>query len=125
MWMRRKAATAIGAHRRAAQGPHFAMGKNAHESDRRVGERMAADEVRWLGEKARELLSDYERLKLPHTLRTFLNVERLWESVIQPALPKFLMMQDQWEGQPSIPADSRWQENRGIQRNQRVNRSDD
>lgn len=33
-----------------APDPHFAMGDNARESDRRIGERMIADEVRWLGE---------------------------------------------------------------------------
>ena len=35
-----------------APGPHFAMGPTVRQSDRRVGERMVADEVRWLGEKA-------------------------------------------------------------------------
>ena len=32
-------------------GPHFAMGRDARESDRRIGERMVADEVDWLARK--------------------------------------------------------------------------
>src|SRR5205085_585408 len=87
-----------------APGPHFAMGANARESDRRVGERMVADEVRWLGEKARELLDAYEREKPEHTLRTFEQVEQLWETVVRPALPQFRSMQELQEGQQP-PAD--------------------
>lgn len=37
----------------------FATGGTAAESDRAVGERMVADEVQWLGDKARELLAAY------------------------------------------------------------------
>lgn len=40
-------------------GTHFAMGPSAFDSDRRVGERMVADEVCWLGAKGRELLAAY------------------------------------------------------------------
>jgi len=42
-------------------GHHFAMGSNAHQANRQVGERMVADEVRWLGLKAKELLDVYDR----------------------------------------------------------------
>lgn len=77
-----------------APGPHFAMGANAREANRRTGERMVADEVRWLGEKARELLADYEREQPPHTLRTFEQVEQLWETVVRPELPRFRSMQE-------------------------------
>ena len=41
-------------------GPHFAMGKNARESNRQTGERMVNDETEWLGDKVRELLAAYE-----------------------------------------------------------------
>jgi creatinine amidohydrolase len=94
-----------------APGPHFAMGANARQSNRRVGERMVADEVRWLGEKAKELLAAYEREKPPHKLRTFEDVEGLWETVVHPALKDFRTMQDLWAGQEAVPEDSVWHVN--------------
>src|SRR5438132_11586332 len=58
-----------------APGPHFAMGGNARDSNRQVGERMVADEVRWLGARAQELLTDYQHEKPKQILRTFEQVE--------------------------------------------------
>jgi creatinine amidohydrolase len=84
-------------------GPHFAMGANAREADRRVGERMVADEVRWLGAKGRELLQRYEREQPRHRLRTFEDVETLWREVVHPALSGFKTMQDRWEGRGGDP----------------------
>ena len=75
-------------------GEHMAMGPNARESNRRTGERMVADEVRFLGEKARELLAEYDRLRPEHKLRTFEDVERLWDSVVHPAFKQFRTMQE-------------------------------
>jgi creatinine amidohydrolase len=77
-----------------APGPHFAMGGNAREANRLVGERMVADEVRWLGEKARELLDAYAREQPSHTLRTYEQVEQLWETEVRPRLKEFRSMQD-------------------------------
>ncbi len=94
-----------------APGPHFAMGPNARESNRKVGERMVADEVRWLGEKGRELLADYAREQPQHTLRTFEDVERLWETVVQPVLKEFHTMQVRPENDLEPPADSVWHTN--------------
>jgi len=95
-----------------APGQHLAMGRNARESDRRIGERMVADEVRFLGEKARELLAEYGRLQPKHTLRTFEDVERLWDEVVRPQFSQFRTMQERWrEDQPELPADSCWYEN--------------
>jgi creatinine amidohydrolase len=91
-------------------GLHFAMGPDAYEADRRVGQRMVADEVRWLGEKARELFEAYDREKPRHTLRTFEDVERLWDTVVRPVLRDFRSMQDLWEGGPPS-GDSVWHEN--------------
>lgn len=91
-----------------AHGPHFAMGDNARESDRRIGERMIADEVRWLGEKGRELLDAYAREKPTHALRTFEQVERLWEEVVRPVFPQFQTMQPAWGDQPPVPETSVW-----------------
>lgn len=91
-------------------GPHFAMGGNAREADRRIGEHMVADEVRWLGGKARELRDAYgEKAECPR-LHTFQEVETLWSEVVIPRLPEFQTMQ-YWgeEGRP--PAESRWHAN--------------
>jgi creatinine amidohydrolase len=87
------------------------MGGNARESDRRVGERMVADEVRWLGEKARELLAEYDRERPEHRLRTFEQVEQLWETVVRPALPQFRSMQELQPGQQAPAEGSVWRVN--------------
>jgi|SRR5579884_756548 len=93
-------------------GPHFAMGASAYESNRKVGERMVADEVRWLGEKARELLIEYERVKPQHTLRTFEQVEQLWDTVVRPVLKQLKSMQELfWEDQKPVPVGSCWYAN--------------
>jgi creatinine amidohydrolase len=92
-----------------APGPHFAMGPTAYLSDRRTGERMVADEVRWLGEKARELLAAYDPAR--PRMRTFADAERVWAEVVVPALSGFRTMQDLWEGQEAVPEESRWYAN--------------
>jgi len=74
-------------------GPNFAMGPDAHLSERRVGERMLEDEVRWLGEKGKELLQLYDEVRPQHSLRTFNQVERLWKEIILPELNAFQSMQ--------------------------------
>jgi creatinine amidohydrolase len=89
-------------------GTHLAMGRNAWESSRRVGERMVADEVRFLGAKGKELLAAYEAARPEHKLLTFEDVERAWDEVVRPALKAFRSMQRLWEGQQEVPADSRW-----------------
>jgi creatinine amidohydrolase len=93
-----------------APGPHFAMGRTAHEANRKVGERMVADEVGWLGAKARELLEAYERARPQHTLRTFEDVERLWDAVVRPELKLLRSMQQAW-GDEAVPAESCWYPN--------------
>jgi creatinine amidohydrolase len=94
-----------------ASGPHFAMGGNAREADRRTGERMVADEVRWLGEKARELLTAYEAEPPTNRLRTFEQVEQLWESIVRPELKSFRSMQPNWEGREPPSENSVWRVN--------------
>lgn len=92
-------------------GPHFAMGRNAGASDRRTGERMVADEVAWLGRKAGKLLEDYASCRPEHRLRTFQDVERLWEDVVRPALKDFETMKDAWSEDAQLPEDSVWHAN--------------
>lgn len=94
-----------------APGPHFAMGPDARQANRRIGERMVEDEVRYLGRKAKELLEAYQRERPEHRLRTFEDVERLWEEVVRPHLKGFLSMQELPEGQEPPPFNSRWYAN--------------
>jgi creatinine amidohydrolase len=77
-----------------APGPHFAMGADAHDADRRVGERMVADEVRWLGNKAAELLADYQgRKPSERSALTFMQIEEIWTGEVSPVLADFKTMQ--------------------------------
>ena len=92
-------------------GPHFAMGGTAREADRKTGERMVADEVRWLGEKVGELLEAYDRERPEHRLRTFEDVEVLWDDVVRPALKGFETMKDSWTDDAPLPGDSVWYPN--------------
>ncbi len=93
-----------------APGPHFAMGPTVRQSDRRVGERMVADEVRWLGEKAQELLDEYEERNPAHKLQTYEDVEVLWETVVGPSLAGFETMQNSWT-EEALPETSAWYPN--------------
>ena len=92
-----------------APGPHFAMGRSASLSDRRTGERMAADETRWLGAKMHELLDAYRAEVSVHRLQTFAAVETLWETIIAPRLPEFKTMQLWDDSEP--PENSVWRAN--------------
>ena len=92
-----------------ATGPHFAMGPNARLADRRVGERMVADEVRWLGEKAAQLLADYQLHQPTERQRlSFMQIEQIWAAEVFPRLAEFHSMRYDHR-QP--PADSIWQLN--------------
>ncbi|HUW32030.1 MAG TPA: creatininase family protein [Planctomycetota bacterium] len=89
----------------------WAMGLNAHESNRRTGERMVADEVRWLVAKAKELLADYDRERPTVRLSTFEQVEQLWDSVVRPHVKDFKSMAGRWGQQNPVPEDSTWYAN--------------
>ena len=99
-----------------APGPHFAMGDDAGLSNRLAGERMVAGEVQWLGEKAAELVADYDQLQPVQRLRTFADVERMWREVVEPRLADFRTMQDLWEGQEPVPDGSVWHANWRVKR---------
>jgi creatinine amidohydrolase len=92
-------------------GPHFAMGATVRKSSRQVGERMVADEVRWLGAKAKDLLAAYDREKPSHSFRTFEQVETFWEQVVRPVLKDFKSMQELGTQRAPVPEDSVWHEN--------------
>ena len=86
----------------------FAMGANAREANRRVGERMVQDEVRWLGAKAKELLAEYDRVKPPRPPLTFEDVERIWDAEVRPRMKDFEICQLLWGNQQPPSENSRW-----------------
>jgi len=96
---------------REDEGPHFAMGKTAYDSNRKTGERMVRDEVVWLGEKASELLAAYEADKPEQKMRTFEDVERFWDDVVRPQFKDFKTMQENWRDDPELPESSVWHAN--------------
>jgi creatinine amidohydrolase len=101
------------------RGQQFGMGPDAGLANRQVGERMVADEVEWLGNQARELLAVYDRLQPAHTFTTFEAVERVWAEVVAPKLASFMTMQEKWEWQADLPADSPWGPNHKVPSNWR------
>jgi hypothetical protein len=72
---------------------------------------MVRDEVRFLGEKARELLLHYSQIRPQHTLRTFFDVEKLWEEVVRPQLLGFETMQQHWPNVEPPAENSVWRAN--------------
>ena len=90
--------------------PNFATGESAHQSDRRCGERMADDIARYLADRGRQLLSDFESQPKRPRLETFAAVETIWREVVEPALPTFHTMQASWDGREPSPG-SRWRRN--------------
>lgn len=91
-------------------GQRFAAGLDAGRSDRREGQRMVADEVRWLGRKGQELPQEFRAVAPAVRLRGFDQVEELWEREIRPRVPSFKSMQDSPDGGglPDVRVGSRW-----------------
>ena len=84
------------------------MGPTAHESDRQVGERMVANEVQWLGAKAKELLDAYAESAQARQPLTFDQIEEIWERDVRPQLKDFESMQTRWSEDEGPVPDSRW-----------------
>ena len=101
------------------EGTHFALGKDAYQANRLIGERMVSDEVEWLGNKGRELLGLYEQTQPKHSLLTFGDVEKLWNQVVLPDIGEYKSMKELWEWQDPIPEDSPWYANMKIPNNWR------
>jgi creatinine amidohydrolase len=93
-----------------SDGPHFAMGQSAPQSERRVGERMADDIARNLAKRGEAALAQYASAPRRPRLATFEQVERVWHDVVAPALPQFRTMQPSWDGTEPSPT-SRWRAN--------------
>ena len=87
--------------------------KNAYQANRQPAS--AWSPTKWSGwAQGRELLDEYDRLQPPHNFTTFETVERVWQEVITPRLPNFKTMQEKWEGQADLPADSPWRRNNQV-----------
>jgi hypothetical protein len=102
---------------RTQEGTHFALGEDAYQASRQVGERMVGDEVEWLGNKGRDLLGEYDRIQPKHTLTTFTDVENIWHKVILPEIGEYESMKEIWDWQDPIPEDSPWYANMKISDN--------
>jgi len=84
------------------------MSASAQQANRLLGENIVAASARVLSSKGRELLATYASLQPRHTLRTYADVEALWETVVRPRLKEFACMQEP-SGEPP-PPDSVWHE---------------
>ena len=71
---------------------------------------MVADIVAWLGERQRELLAAWDPER-PSRLRTFGDVERFWEEIVEPRLPGFKSLRSTWYEKAAPDPGSRWREN--------------
>ena len=89
----------------------WAMGPDARRANRRIGERMLEDEVRWLGDKVRQLLAEYAREKPEARLVTYEQAERLWETVLWPAMKDCESMQTSLPSETDPPEGSVWRVN--------------
>lgn len=78
--------------------PNFALGPDVALSSRRAGERMAAEQVAWLGRKGADLLELHGRMQPVARLRSYEEVERLWADVVVPELDRFQTMQPSLDG---------------------------
>lgn len=96
---------------RDAPGPHFAMGDNAHETDRRRGERVVASIAASLAARGQALLEEYDRVQPNRQPLTFDEVEQLWEDEIRPRFADFKAMTELAAGQTPPSEDSIWYAN--------------
>lgn len=92
-------------------GPHFAMGPDAREADRRLGEELIARFASALAAKAKELLEAYDRLRPQRRPLTFEETERIWQEEIRPRMGEMASMRDTRPGQAPPPPESRWHHN--------------
>jgi hypothetical protein len=87
------------------------MGPSAPQANRKTGERMVEDEVRWLGNKAAELRSQYDPTRPACPLHTFEDVEQFWDQVVRPRFKDFKTMIELPEGQSPPKRESMWYAN--------------
>ena len=91
-----------------APGPHFAMGPDARDADRRNGEKAVAGIAANLVAKAQAHLAEYDRAKPRRKPLTYDAVERIWDREVRPRLPKLGAMKALYPNQEPPPKDSQW-----------------
>ena len=72
---------------------------------------MVDDEVRWLGNKAADLLAEYDVDSAAPGLPSFESVERFWDDEVKPRLGEFKTMSQSWTPDPELSRDSVWHAN--------------
>ncbi|MBM3495097.1 MAG: creatininase family protein, partial [Armatimonadetes bacterium] len=94
-----------------APGPHFAMGSDARQAERRIGEAVVAVLTRNLAELGRKLLTEADGVADRPEPMTYEQVEALWDSEMRPVFSDFACMQALKPGQPAPREGSRWRRN--------------
>jgi creatinine amidohydrolase len=93
-------------------GHFFAMGRDAREANREIGEKMVGYEVDFLARKARMLIEEYDEAPVPdQRLESFGDVERFWAKHVEALVPRFASMDGyatMTEEVAKIPPDSVW-----------------
>jgi hypothetical protein len=85
------------------------MGSDAREARRTAGTQMVERQVAWLADKAKQLVADFDKKAPKNQLRSFDDVERLWQEIVEPALSTFQSMQPDPHGTGhKISEPSRW-----------------
>ena len=72
---------------------------------------MVKDEVVWLGDKAKELLTTYDTKKPTVKLGTFEDVEHFWDKVVRPQIKDFKTKKESWSKDQELPESSVWNAN--------------
>jgi creatinine amidohydrolase len=92
-------------------GPHFAMGDYNDKANRRIGEAIVADLSAALGEKAAELVTDFDRIQPVRRSMSFGLLEEIWEREFLPEIREYASMRTE---RPEPPVGSRWRSNWNI-----------
>lgn len=91
--------------------PNFAAGGDAHQASRRLGERMVAHQVEWLGRAARELLAAYREPAGGRRAVTFDETEAIWAETARTLLPQLKSLAQRFNTADQLPPGSRWAAN--------------
>ena len=91
--------------------PAFAMGQDAKESSRVVGDRMVRDEANWIRNKVDELLDAYDPKADAPGFPTFESVEQFWDQKVRPELSSFRSMSVDFGNGGTVEKKSVWYPN--------------
>ena len=93
-------------------GPHFAMGPDARDAERRHGESMVVAAAAALADKTRQMVADHDVLRPECQVLTYARIEEIWAEELRPLVAGFACMRDTVSGgKPAPPKDSQWYPN--------------